>query len=37
VSDASERAAIIWSAEARAQLRAIDRDNALQILHCVDR
>jgi len=27
----------IWSPEARADLRAIDRDTAIQILHCVDR
>ncbi|HWB85165.1 MAG TPA: type II toxin-antitoxin system RelE/ParE family toxin [Bryobacteraceae bacterium] len=34
---APERIAVIWSPEARADLRAIDRDTALQILHCVDR
>jgi mRNA-degrading endonuclease RelE of RelBE toxin-antitoxin system len=28
---------VIWSAEARADLRAIDRELALQILYCVDR
>ena len=28
---------MIWSPEARADLRAIDRETALQILHCVDR
>ena len=26
-----------WSPEARTSLRAIDRETALQILHCVDR
>jgi hypothetical protein len=31
------RVGIIWSPEARADLRSIDRDIALQILHCVDR
>jgi len=34
---ASERIAVVWSPEARADLRAIDRETALQILHCVDR
>ncbi len=34
---APERIALIWSPEARADLRALDRDNALQILYCVDR
>jgi mRNA-degrading endonuclease RelE of RelBE toxin-antitoxin system len=28
---------VIWSPEARADLRGIDRETALQILHCVDR
>jgi mRNA-degrading endonuclease RelE of RelBE toxin-antitoxin system len=28
---------VLWSPEARANLRAIDRDQALQILHCVSR
>ena len=32
-----ERIAVIWSPEARADLRAIDRETAVQILHCVDR
>jgi mRNA-degrading endonuclease RelE of RelBE toxin-antitoxin system len=34
---APERIAVIWSREARADLRAIGRETALQILHCVDR
>ena len=34
---ALERIAVIWSAEARADLRAIERETAMQILHCVDR
>jgi mRNA-degrading endonuclease RelE of RelBE toxin-antitoxin system len=34
---APERIAVIWSPEARADLRAIDREIALQILHCIDR
>jgi mRNA-degrading endonuclease RelE of RelBE toxin-antitoxin system len=34
---APERIAVTWSPEARADLRAIDRETALQILHCVDR
>jgi mRNA-degrading endonuclease RelE of RelBE toxin-antitoxin system len=39
VSDeaAAQRIAVIWSPEARADLRAIDRETAMQILHCVDR
>ena len=34
---APERIAVIWSPEARVDLRAIERETALQILHCVDR
>lgn len=34
---APERTAVIWSPEARADLRAIERETAMQILHCVDR
>ena len=34
---APERIAVIWSPEARADLRAIDRETAMQILHCLDR
>jgi hypothetical protein len=34
---APERIAVIWSPEARADLRAIDRETAMQILHCVNR
>ena len=34
---APERIAVTWSPEARADLRAIDREPALQILHCLDR
>jgi mRNA-degrading endonuclease RelE of RelBE toxin-antitoxin system len=34
---AQERIAVIWSPEARADLRAIDRETAMQILHCIDR
>lgn len=29
--------AVVWSPQARADLRAIDRTNALEILHCIDR
>ena len=32
-----ERMAIIWSPEARSDLRAIERETAMQILSCVDR
>jgi mRNA-degrading endonuclease RelE of RelBE toxin-antitoxin system len=34
---APERVAVIWSPEARADLRAIERATAMQILHCVGR
>ena len=34
---APERVAVIWSPEARADLRAIKREIAMQILYCVDR
>lgn len=34
---APTRIGIIWSREARADLRKIDRDAALEILHCLDR
>ncbi len=34
---AAQRIAIIWSAEARGDLRAIDRETAMQVLHCLDR
>lgn len=32
-----ERIVVIWSPEARADLRTIDRETALQILYCIDR
>lgn len=34
---APERISVIWSPEARTELRAIGRETALQILHCIDR
>lgn len=34
---APERIAVIWSPEARADLRAIEREIAMQILYCIDR
>ena len=34
---APERIAVIWSPEGRVDLRAIDPETAMQILHCVDR
>jgi hypothetical protein len=34
---APERIAVIWSLEGRVDLRAIDRETAMQILHRVDR
>lgn len=33
----SPRLTINWSLDARANLRAIDREIALDILHCIDR
>jgi mRNA-degrading endonuclease RelE of RelBE toxin-antitoxin system len=32
-----DRMVVIWSPEARIELRTIDREPALQILYCVDR
>ena len=34
---APERIAVIWSPEARADVRMIERDTAMQILNCIDR
>jgi hypothetical protein len=34
---APEGNAVSWSPEARADLRAIDRETAIQILDCIDR
>ncbi len=34
---APERIAVIWSPEARLDLRAIQREIAMQILYCLDR
>ncbi len=34
---APERIAVIWSPEARADLRAIERETAMQILYCIGR
>ena len=31
------RIAVIWAPEGRADLRRIERETAMQILHCVDR
>lgn len=35
--DILQRIAVIWSPEARAQLRDIDKESAMQILYCLDR
>ena len=35
--DARERITLIWSPQARSELRSIDRETALHILHCLDR
>ncbi|MGB9205012.1 MAG: type II toxin-antitoxin system RelE/ParE family toxin [Terriglobales bacterium] len=34
---AVQRIGVVWSPESRADLRAITRDAAMQILHCLDR
>lgn len=34
---APQRPGVLWSPEPRTDLRAIDRDSALQILYCLDR
>jgi mRNA-degrading endonuclease RelE of RelBE toxin-antitoxin system len=34
---APQRMGVLWSPEARADLRAIDRDQVLQILYCISR
>jgi mRNA-degrading endonuclease RelE of RelBE toxin-antitoxin system len=36
-SEENRRIAVVWSPSARADVRAIDRETALQILHCLDR
>jgi hypothetical protein len=33
---APERISVIWSPEARADVRAIERETAMQILSCID-
>ncbi len=35
--DAPQRIAVIWSPQARAELRAIERELAMRILYCLDR
>jgi mRNA-degrading endonuclease RelE of RelBE toxin-antitoxin system len=37
LSEPSTRLSIEWAPEARADLRAIDRQTAIDILHCIDR
>lgn len=34
--DPPQRIAVVWSPQARADLRAIDREQAMQILYCID-
>ncbi len=34
---APERISVAWSPEARSDLRAVERETAIQILHCIDR
>ncbi len=31
------RVTVIWAPDARSDLRSIDRETAMQILHCIDR
>src|SRR5258708_31799980 len=35
--DSPSRIAVIWSPEARADLRSIEKETAMQMLYCVDR
>jgi mRNA-degrading endonuclease RelE of RelBE toxin-antitoxin system len=37
MTEPPERIVVVWSPEARADLRRINRETAMQILHCVDR
>ena len=37
MTEAPARIAVVRAPEARADLRAIDRETAMQILHCLDR
>ena len=37
MSEPGSRIAVTWAPEARSELRAIGRESAIQILHCVDR
>ena len=34
---APERIVVVWSPEGRADVRAIERETAMQILYCIDR
>ncbi len=36
-SPTEPKLSVIWSPEARSDLRSIDRETALEILHCIDR
>lgn len=36
-TDKPKRIGVIWAPQAKADLRSIDRDTALGILHCLDR
>jgi len=37
VTAGAVRIAVIWAPEARADLRAINRETAMQVLYCIDR
>jgi mRNA-degrading endonuclease RelE of RelBE toxin-antitoxin system len=37
MTEDAARIAVVWAPEARVDLRAIDRETAMQILHCIDR
>ena len=37
MTEDASRIAVIWAPEGRADLRAIDRETAMQILQCIDR
>lgn len=37
MTEDAARITVIWAPQARTDLRAIDRETAMQILHCIDR
>lgn len=37
IENTGNRIAVVWSSEGRGDLRSVDRETAIQILHCLDR